>query len=181
MNSHRPETHAAKRANQLSELTPPSSVSAFHRRLGDQPPTTQASPRTIKWLDAEAALLRRHICRLADELALFAPPAGPGGRGGRSGGPGGGGGAAGAGPAGCGCGAGAAGAGGCCRDGGGTANLRKLRERVALLATRLRQFKARVPLPPELQRLVGEVRVRLLPCLRLLAVSVHVTSSSFSA
>ena len=41
---------------------------------------------------------------------------------------------------------------------GGTVNLRHLRESVALLAARLRQHKAAVALPPELQDLAPQVR-----------------------
>lgn len=110
----------------------------------------QADPRTIEWLEAEAAILTRHKARLAAELSLFETVAGgacgctPGGSaGGAFGGSGGAAAAAAAGGGGCGS--------GC------TVNLRRLRDEVASLAQRLRQYRAHVPLPVELQKLVGEV------------------------
>jgi len=110
-------------------------------------------------------LLRSHIRRLSEELERFAPISSA-----TSGGP--------SATAGTAAAARLAGAAACGGSGGGggegavaagamaactcaTTNLRRLREQLSFLATRLRQYKAHVPLPPDLQPLVGEVRSTL--------------------
>ncbi|GBF97213.1 hypothetical protein Rsub_10074 [Raphidocelis subcapitata] len=133
--------------------------------LGRRVTLRRAAPATAAWIDAEAARLAAARRRLLEALARFAPAAagfregGGGAGGGAAAGQGSAGGAAGV----CSCrGAGQGGGGGGSGSGGGacgcggSADLRRLRAEVALLAGRLRQFKARVPLPPDLQPLVGE-------------------------
>ncbi|KIY94203.1 hypothetical protein MNEG_13758 [Monoraphidium neglectum] len=122
-------------------------VGAALRVLGCPITLRKADPRTAEWLEAEAALLRGHKRRLEEALSAFAPIV-----------------------RGCGlecdsCGGqghGHSGGGGCApthahAGPGGAVNLRRLRDDIALLAGRLRQHKSKVPLPPELQSLVGEV------------------------